>query len=277
MSDEREVLHVWHGLGYYSRARNIHKSANIIHLHHNDIFPTDYETVRRLPGVGDYTASAIMSFAYNQPFFAIDGNAIRVLSRLFDIAENYNLPEGKKQFTEVANEIFDYTRPRLFNSAFMELGEVVCVPLRPDCNRCPVVAHCLSYNHHTSHLRPAKKIKKASRKRFFAYRVYIDKEGQTLLYQRLENDIWKHLYEFPMTEVDFLTPTPKSVKTRHILTHQTIEACFNVIEVETLPNLPNTIRVKFHDILNFPISRMITKILPDLIALLDNQTSARFC
>ena len=223
---EDEVLLYWQGLGYYSRARNLHKSAQLMKNH--EIFKLNNDNINNLrgnqlpaalneqsskllnseqiftalksmPGVGDYTAGAIASFAFNLPYPALDGNVYRVLSRLYDCEIAFDTTQGKKHFRQLAEELLDREHPRLFNSAIMELGALHCVPTAPDCHTCPLNTWCKALANNTVELLPVRKPRPKVRDRYLEYTIYITPEKTTLIHQRKGNDIWKHLWEFVET------------------------------------------------------------------------------
>ena len=143
-ASEEEVLKYWQGLGYYSRARNMHAAARMVMEQHGGIFPSDYASVRALKGIGDYTAAAIVSFAWNQPYPVVDGNVYRVLSRWYALDTPIDSTSGKKLFAQLAEEQLNRKAPGLHNQAMMELGAIQCVPQHPDCGVCPFQEHCLA-------------------------------------------------------------------------------------------------------------------------------------
>lgn len=198
---EDEVLRLWQGLGYYSRARNLHAAARQIVQDHGGIFPRTYEAVRALRGVGDYTAAAICSIAFGLPYATVDGNVYRVLSRLFDLALPIDETRGKQAFAELAATMLDPLRPGLHNQALMEFGALHCVPLSPDCPGCPLSDRCLARVAGTIGERPVKRTKQAPTPRYFNY-LHILWNGHTLLSRRGEGDIWHGLYELPLIETD---------------------------------------------------------------------------
>ena len=219
-ADEAEVLREWQGLGYYSRARNLHKAAQMIverqksKVESQEIpayhFPQTFEEIRALPGVGDYTAGAIASFAYNLPYPAMDGNVYRVVARLLDIDEPFDTTAGKKLFHKKIEELLDRDNPRLFNSAIMEFGALYCTPTLSEetCAECPLADFCLAHAHGTASLLPVRKPRPKVRDRWFDYHIYLSTEYRVqstdlfTLIRRRENpkDIWYHLYEFPCEE-----------------------------------------------------------------------------
>ena len=260
---EDEVLLLWQGLGYYSRARNLHKAAKIVVEKGWAPFPTLFEDMRSLPGIGEYTAGAIMSFAYNAPYPAADGNVYRVLSRLFDCDEPFDTTAGKKRFRDFAWELLDRKHPRLHNSALMEFGALYCTPTGMDCGHCPLSVFCLAKQHDTAILLPVRKPRPTLKDRYFHYTVYITPNGMTLLHQRTEKDIWQHLWEFPL--VENLSQTSKiattTYSTTHVLSHQRLHVVFEKKEVETLPQIDGCIPTPWESLQNFALSRLTLKYL----------------
>ena len=267
---EDDVLREWQGLGYYSRARNLHKAAQMIVERGWTPFPTRFEDIRQLPGVGDYTAGAIASFAYNQPYPAMDGNVYRVVARLLDIDEPFDTTSGKKLFRKHIEKILDRENPRLFNSAIMEFGALYCTPILGDnCQSCPLQAQCISHTHGTAELLPVRKPRPQLRDRWLDYHVYLcrqDGKLYTLLHQRTQKDIWQHLYEFVLEEHDrqpkAINPSPLSIT--HILSHQRLHARFCVHKVDILPQIEDTLKVEWTDIDHYALSRLTLKAIEKL-------------
>lgn len=199
-ASETEVLKLWQGLGYYSRARNLHATARRIVREMNGEFPDTYEGLLSLKGVGDYTASAIASICFELPEPVVDGNVYRVLARYFGVDIPANSSEGKRYFKNLAGEIMDSNQPGEYNQAVMEFGALQCTPSNPDCTSCPLNSGCVALKNQKIHELPVKSKKAAPRKRFFNYLVPLDEAGQTVLKQREAEGIWQRLYEFPMYE-----------------------------------------------------------------------------
>lgn len=209
-----EVLKAWEGLGYYSRARNLHSTAKYIAQELKGTFPDTYEGIRALKGVGDYTAAAIASFAYGLPFAVLDGNVYRVLARFFGIDTPTDTPAGKKAFSALAGEALDSQRPGAYNQAIMDFGAAQCIPRQPACGNCPLRDRCRAFlNGQTGEL-PAKAKSAGKKDRFFVYGVFYSRD-QVWVRQRMEKDIWQGLYEFPLLELPLLpadtTPLPKQL------------------------------------------------------------------
>lgn len=275
-ASEDEVLRLWQGLGYYSRARNMHKAAKQIMESGKwkvEGFPNTFDDLRALPGVGEYTAGAIASFAYNLPYPALDGNVYRVLARLFDCDTAFDTAAGKKYFHRLAEQLLDCEQPRLFNSAIMEFGALHCLPQSPDCASCPLQAFCKAYAAGTVEVLPVRKPRPALRDRYFSYTLYITPEHKTLIRQRREKDIWQHLYEFPLvehtSEAEWIACQPAAGNKQatalpaitHILSHQRLHARFYIVPVDVLPPLPDTIAVTWEDLDDYALSRLTLKAL----------------
>ena len=198
---EDEVLKLWQGLGYYSRARNLHAAARQVMSRFGGVFPATYGEVRALPGVGDYTAAAVCSIVYDAPCAVLDGNVYRVLARLFDIGIPIDTTAGKRTFAELAQLQLDTSRPGLYNQAIMDFGALQCTPAQPRCGDCPLAGRCLALAAGTVGVRPVKQGRAKVRDRWFNY-LHVTCGGQTLLHRRGGGDIWQGLYEFPLIETD---------------------------------------------------------------------------
>lgn len=247
-ASEETVMRLWQGLGYYSRARNLHRCAKDIMEIHEGAFPDTFQSLLKLKGVGTYTAAAIASFAYNEPVAVVDGNVFRVLARYFGIATNIAGNTGKKEFEALANSIIPKHRPAEFNQAIMEFGALQCVPKNPDCYNCQMKLGCLAFKNDLVNSLPVKIKKLKIKERYFRY-VFIMCGNEVVIRRRGEGDIWQGLHDFPMEEVssqheiedqinflgeigNFVTTTVTESKKwyKHILTHQRIFANFvNVI------------------------------------------------
>lgn len=273
-ADEAEVLREWQGLGYYSRARNLHKAAQQIVERGWTPFPKTFEQIRALPGVGDYTAGAIASFAYDLPYPAMDGNVYRVVARLLDIDEAFDTSAGKKLFHKQIETLLDREHPRLFNSAIMEFGALYCTPsLGDNCAHCPLQAHCAAYAHGTAELLPVRKPRPKVRDRWFSYHIYLCGD-QTLIRRREEKDIWYHLYEFPCEESNSpqdgltgetgLTSNSEAISFTHVLSHQKLHARFIVQRVQKMPEIPGTIVIRWDELNDFALSRLTLRALDTL-------------
>ncbi|MBQ0060299.1 MAG: A/G-specific adenine glycosylase [Bacteroidales bacterium] len=282
---EDEVMKMWQGLGYYSRARNLHAAAkSIAELGH---FPADYEGVRSLKGVGDYTAAAITSIAYSMPYAVVDGNVYRVLSRYLDIDIPIDSTEGKKLYKSLAQEMLDVNHPDLYNQAIMGFGAIQCTPSSPACMLCPLVESCAAFQSGRVEMLPVKSKKILQKERYFLY-IMVKCKDSLLLHQRKGNDIWKNLYEIPMFELGhelteegfFHFPAVENIFSslgnknqqvkinlitkhfKHVLTHQIIYADFWVMDV------PDTSVIVFDDYFWVTKDKFPEYALPRLVTLL---------
>ncbi|MBR6167837.1 MAG: A/G-specific adenine glycosylase [Paludibacteraceae bacterium] len=288
-ADEAEVLREWQGLGYYSRARNLHKAAKqIVETGYGlpvtgdggHLFPRTFDELRALPGVGDYTAGAIASFAYNLPYPAVDGNVYRVVARLLDIDEAFDTTAGKKLFHKHIESLLDREHARMFNSAIMEFGALHCTPVLGDnCAVCPLQEFCLGYAHGTAPLLPVRKPRPKVRDRWFTYHVYVqsdDVQGTKDIYtliRRRENpkDIWYHLYEFPCEEHPSpVTCNPSPLTFTHVLSHQKLHARFIVHRVDELPKIEGTIVIPWSALDDYALSRLTLRALDTMQLSLPN-------
>ena len=275
-AEETEVLRYWQGLGYYSRARNMHRAAKMVVENNMLLFSNKAQTLSKeelfssllaLPGVGEYTAGAIASFAYNLPYPAMDGNVYRVLSRLYDCEIAFDTSAGKKHFRQLAIELLDKEHPRLYNSAIMEFGALHCTPTSPDCEHCPIQEYCQAFAHNTVELLPVRKPRTRLRERYLIYTIYLDPDMHTIIHQRQKNDIWKHLYEFPLCETEELMVAQSdspSILLTHVLSHQRIHARFYIKKVSELPQIPDTITIPFASLDEYALSRLTLRALERL-------------
>ena len=277
---EEEVLKMWQGLGYYSRARNLHKCAKQVVEQYDGKFPADFEQLKKLQGIGSYTAAAIASIAFNLPHAVVDGNVYRVLSRLFDIDTPINNNEGQTLFSHLADELLNRERPGLHNQAMMEFGALHCTPKNPNCLLCPLQAQCLAFAHQTVMQRPVKLQKVKVTNRYFNYLV-INIKDSIYLHKRSDNDIWRNLYDFPCIESEQPMTIEEVLATEqfqqlienkpftivkvspvftHKLTHRTLIAQFIELKLEK-----KLLRIETKDLFlarktdlgNFPIPRLI--------------------
>lgn len=250
-STEDEILNLWQGLGYYSRGRNMLKCAREVVENHQGSFPKTYAEMIKLPGIGDYTASAILSFAYNVPHAVLDGNVYRVLSRFYNIDDPIQQSSSQKLFKSLAEEVLDKTNPANHNQAIMEFGALHCTPKSPDCGSCVLSEQCQAFQAGTVPSRPVKLKSKPSKKRYFNYFVFYNSKGKSWIQKRSKGDIWQGLHEFPLFESEkalekedvdkylnqhFNMPhaiTTKRFTTKHILSHQTIFTNFWLVPTPT--------------------------------------------
>ena len=201
-ANEEQVLKLWQGLGYYSRARNLHQTAQYIATELNGIFPDTYIDLLKLKGVGEYTAAAIASFAYNEVVPVVDGNVFRVLSRIFDIETDIAQASAKKEFAALAFELMPKDSPAIFNQAIMEFGALQCVPKSPNCSICVFNESCAALQKKKVDQLPIKSKKLKVRNRYFNYIVASDENENTIIQKRTSKGIWHNLYEFPLIETD---------------------------------------------------------------------------
>lgn len=201
-ASEEEVLKLWQGLGYYSRARNLHATAKIVSDTYNGVFPNTYKELLKLKGVGDYTASAIASISFNLPEPVVDGNVYRVLSRFFGIALPINSTEGVKHFKDLARKVMDSDDIRDYNQGIMEFGAIQCTPKSPNCSVCPLKNNCVSYKDNRIGELPVKLKKIKVKIRYFNYLVIVNNNNETYLQKRIGKGIWQNLYEFPLVEAE---------------------------------------------------------------------------
>ncbi|MEO7120115.1 MAG: A/G-specific adenine glycosylase, partial [Ginsengibacter sp.] len=208
---EQEVYKMWEGLGYYSRCRNLIASAKYINEELNGKFPLKYEEILSLKGIGTYTAAAIASFAYNQPYAVVDGNVFRVLARFFGIQTAVDTSLGKKLFGNLATELLDKKNPAEYNQAIMDFGAVVCKPLQPLCLECPLQVECIAFKKNLTDKLPLKEKSIKRRERFFNY-ILIEQNNKLYVNQRSAKDIWQNLYEFILLETTTLMPEKNFLK-----------------------------------------------------------------
>jgi len=277
-ASEDEVLKCWQGLGYYSRARNLHAAAKRIAERFGGTFPDDYDAIRSLPGIGEYTAAAVCSFAYDRPRAVVDGNVYRLYARLFDLDLPIDTTAGRRTFAALADELLDRRHPALHNQSVMEFGALHCTPVRPRCDCCPVAEHCQARTAGTIEMRPVKRGKTAVRDRFLNY-FDLRCHGRTLIRRRSERGIWQGLYEFPSLETDAARDFEqlplgdllgRSATFRlersaalppHRLSHQTLHARFYRLEIDRLPEIEGCIVVPTASLGDYAVPRLIEKYL----------------
>lgn len=285
-ASEDEVMKCWQGLGYYSRARNLHEAARVIAG--KGCFPRSYEEVRALKGVGDYTAAAICSFAYDMPCAVVDGNVYRVLSRWLGVETPIDTGAGKKLFASLADEMMDKSRPALYNQAIMDFGALQCVPSSPSCMFCPLSDSCVALQKRLVDVLPRKERKTKVFDRYFSY-IYVHAGAYTYIKRREAGDIWQNLYEFPLIETEqdrgeeeiFSLPALKNLlgdyeiksfrvvapEIKHVLSHRVIHAkCYEVELEEEDAVLPGFQRVLVDDLHKFPVSRLISRFFSLLLS-----------
>lgn len=280
---EDDVMKSWEGLGYYSRARNLHAAAKYIAYDCQNIFPNTYEDILKIKGVGAYTAAALASFAFDLPYAVVDGNVYRVLSRFFGIETPIDTTDGVKKFRELAENLLDSTQPARYNQAIMDFGATHCLPKNPLCGTCNLRESCSAFLEEKISILPIKSKKMIKKERFFNYFVFKNEKNQTWIRKRVEKDIWQNLYEFPIIESDQLLDVSheilsdlskshlkisemsnyKIIKTskpfKHILTHQTIYAQFIEVEIlgEDIIFEYNMLKIFEYEIKKFAFSKLI--------------------
>ncbi len=281
LSKEDKVLKLWQGLGYYSRARNLHFTAKYIAKYYDGIFPKSYNDILNLKGVGPYTAAAIASFSFGLPYAVVDGNVIRVLARIFGVEIPFTTNLGKQKYQKLAQDLLNKSDPAEHNQSIMEFGAVQCVPKSPKCSSCPFVSYCVAYNTNSIEKFPLKFKKNKIKKRFLNY-LLLENENSVILDKRNEG-IWKGLYEFPF--IEFLTKKSEkavissdewinffknseykiesvSEEFIHKLSHQHIYAKFWIINITSF-KLAQYSFVKKSELKDYPVSRLIDKFLKE--------------
>jgi A/G-specific adenine glycosylase len=281
---EDELMKMWEGLGYYSRARNLHTTAKRIVDEFDSIFPDDYDTIKSLKGVGPYTAAAIASFAFKLPYAVVDGNVYRVLSRFFGIETPIDSTEGKKEFASLAEQLLDKSKPDQYNQAIMDFGATLCTPKSPDCAHCPLLEGCVAKKEGLIPLLPIKAKKLKKRTRYFNYLVLKHKDNRWIR-RREQKDIWQKLYEFPLiesTKIEDLSGLKKTSEWDYFcgekaelqrrsrpfsqqLTHQKIIAVFWEVTIGSRDFLPESkiVEVKRENLRNFAFPKIIDLYLQD--------------
>ena len=261
-ADEERVLRVWQGLGYYSRARNMHAAAREVMEKHGGSFPDEYDKILSLKGIGRYTAAAVASIAFGMPYPAVDGNVIRIVSRIFGVCEDVTQPAVVRRITAICESEMDSRRPGVFNQAAMDFGAMQCVPRNPNCEECPFLSSCYAYKNHLVDILPIKRKKAESKHRYFRYTVYVS-EDRTIIEKRTGSDIWRNMYQFPLTETDAEAQTDEPLfSIREVLSHQIIHAAFYLKEVEKLPECSqNQYVVRFDDLVDYPMPKIMTEFL----------------
>jgi len=264
-AEEDAVLKLWQGLGYYSRARNLHFAAKQVVNDFNGKFPVTYKDLMVLKGVGEYTASAVSSIISNLPHAVVDGNVFRVLSRCFLVDTAINSTKGKKEFTILANSLLDVNNAGDHNQAIMEIGALVCKPKNPQCEICPINTKCLSYAEGTMLNYPVKEKKVKVRNRYLNYIVTTDKKN-IVIKKRGPKDIWQGLFDFPLIETD--KPAEEigesiylDKQIKHILSHQHIYASFWIKEVDKLTIEEPEQIIKLTDLEEYALPQLLVKYL----------------
>lgn len=279
-ADNDTVMKLWQGLGYYSRARNLHSTAKMVVTDFKGSFPSNYDELLTLKGVGAYTAAAIASFAFNKPHAVVDGNVYRVLARVVGIETPIDSTRGKKEFEQLANELMDSRNPAIYNQAIMEFGAIQCKPVSPDCSVCPLQTSCYAFAKKKVAVLPLKEKKTKVRNRYFNY-VVLKQKGNTIIKKRLEKDIWINLHDFPLLETEkdlseeqlLASPEWKKIAGKnkfqimsvtpyykHILSHQKIYARFWILKCEgdlKKYAIEDTFVIKQKDIHTYAVPRLM--------------------
>ena len=277
-ANEEQVLKLWQGLGYYSRARNLHFAAK--QIHQAGFFPKEYKDIINLKGVGEYTAAAIASFAFKLPYAVVDGNVFRLLSRFYGIDTPIDTSKGKKEFSEIAQTLLVKEEPDTHNQAIMEFGSQMCKPKQPNCNSCPLREECVAFANNTTHLLPVKQGKVKVKTVFFEY-FFFKMDGYTLVNKRTDNGIWQNMYEFPLITneelknneeilnhnqfeswikgIDFSVESISEFK--HILSHRKINARFWEIKCQNILPTSDFKKIKIETINKLNVSRLIEKFI----------------
>ena len=279
---EDEVLKLWQGLGYYSRARNMHFTAKYIVENLNGKFPSSYDEILKLKGVGEYTAAAVASFSFDEKKAVLDGNVFRLLSRYFGIHLPIDSSAGKKEFKSLANDLILEKEPGTYNQAIMEYGALVCTPKVPGCKSCRLSINCEALSKNEVDILPLKSKKINKRDRFFNFLVITDGES-AYLQQRLEKDIWIRLFQFPLLETEQEISSIENNSLidskhylvnvsdhKHLLSHQTIYSKFWLFKSETaLPQNSKFKIVSISEIHNYAVPKLIENYLNEFFQLIN--------
>lgn len=252
--NEQNVLKLWQGLGYYSRARNLHKTAKIVSKELDGVFPDNYKDLQQLPGVGRYTAAALASMVHDEPVPAIDGNALRVYSRYYGIYHDIAQASSFKVFFEVAQKAIPKSTPGIYNEAIMELGANICLPKKPQCEQCPLQSSCYAFEKKVQEHLPVKNSKIKVQRQHISYLV-IQHKNRVIVHHRAKKGIWQNLYDFPeihmIPEISATNHLPQ-YSTNHLLTHRSMTIEFYPMQIENEDiNLPEN--CTWVDLEQFPI------------------------
>ena len=281
-ADESTVLKMWQGLGYYSRARNLHATAKHIAFELDGKFPSTYKEIVKLKGIGDYTASAIASICFDEPTAVVDGNVYRVLSRYFGIETPINSSAGNKEFKELAQTLIDTSKPGTYNQAIMDFGAIQCKPKNPICLFCPFSESCVALQKNKIDTLPVKDKKTKVRDRYFNYLVVKTEDNKTILQERKGRGIWQGLYEFPKIEStsninkkelisskEFVELFPEKTTISlfnkeeivHKLSHQHLHTQFWIVETE----IHNKATISWSSVKKYPVPVLIANFLEKFI------------
>lgn len=282
-AEQVEVLKYWQGLGYYSRARNLHEAAQDIMCRFQGVFPNRYEDILSLKGIGEYTAAAIVSFAWNKPYPVIDGNVFRVLGRLFAVSTPIDTGKGKKEYRELATLLMSPNQAGVHNQAIMEFGALQCTPQNPDCAQCPLLDCCAAYASGNPQQYPVKQNKTKTRDRYLHY-FFVTCGACTYLHRRAGKDIWEGLYEFPLIETaspeDFVkisgdtafkklfrgTGKPEfsiaAADVKHVLSHQILHATFYKVKIQKEnAAFEKYQKIRLSELDEYPVPKLISAFL----------------
>lgn len=279
-ASEQQVLNLWKGLGYYTRARNLHKTAQQVIELHGSVFPGDYDTLIKLKGIGSYTAAAISSICSDEPKPAIDGNVTRVLSRYFGLNDVVGSSALLKKVRWISTQIIPNDHPGDYNQAMMEYGARVCTPITPRCESCQVRNTCYAFENKMTTILPVKKKPVKKKNRFFNYLVLLTETGKIAINKRILDDIWQNLWDFPLLESDKLLegkdipniigrtygfsnlPLLQTVDSLHVLTHQTLYIRFFILKIreQDLKDSKGLVLIS-SDESGYPIPRVIENFL----------------
>lgn len=273
MAEDNKVFKLWEGLGYYSRCRNLLATARLIMSEHNGVFPANYNEIIKLKGIGPYTAAAISSFAFGEKQAVLDGNVQRVLARYFAVSVSVSTASGKKYYRELAQSLLHPDEPGKYNQAIMDFGAIICKPKQPACLQCIQQNECEAFLQNKVHLLPVKQAKLVKKNRWFNYYI-IESAECFYISERVEKDIWQHLYEFFLIETGSEPKSPKSLLKKHIhipyrtvqtnqqyrqvLSHQVVHATFTRILLNEEAEIPGMIAVKKSNLKRYPFPRVIT-------------------
>ena len=272
---EDDVMRLWQGLGYYSRARNLHTTAQYIAYELKGQFPDTYEEIKKLKGIGPYTAAAISSFAFGERQAVVDGNVIRILARVYAIDTAFDTTEGKNVFSTLAQNLISPDEPGEYNQAIMDFGAQVCTPAKPQCSDCPLSKICLAYKGNLQDELPVRSKRITKKERFFYYLV-IKSDTEIIISKRTGNDIWQGLYELPM--IESAQPINRNIKKTiqdflgikvstlnyskpHVqqLTHQTVRSVFIFVDIDDFQSVSirEAVKVPLKKLHNFAFPKVV--------------------
>lgn len=281
-ASEEQILKLWQGLGYYSRARNLHFTAKYIQNNLDGVFPNDYNSLLKLKGIGPYTAAAISSICFNEKRAAVDGNVYRILARVFNIDTAINSSKGIKTFQELANSLISDRNPGDYNQSMMDIGATICTPKNPKCNQCPLNSICHAHDNNTFDNLPVKIKKTKIKHRNFNY-LCIEYNGNFLMKKRTQKDIWKNLYDFPLIEGDRIPQendidykkllnsileneiiAEKTKHYKHQLSHQKLHITIKYIKTKKLYNDNDFLKVNRRQVKELPFPKPIERFFEEL-------------